>query len=286
MPKDRSRDRSPFITGTPITEPRDFFGRTKELKRLFGILKTHPLQNAAIIGQRRSGKTSLLNYLRTITTESPDQLRPGQRSDWLPNPERYRWIFVDFQDKRMRSLHRLIRHLLQSMHLPIPYDCDLECFMDTISGNIQEPTIILLDEMGAGLRQDTGLNDDFWESLRALATNQVDGNLAFILSSAESPMTLARHNGHSSPFFNIFGYTTTLGPLKQAEAQALITCAPIPFLPEDSDWILRQSKCWPLLLQILCRERLFSLEEKDTSEGWKEEGLQQIAPFQYLLNTP
>ncbi len=168
-----ARDRSPFITGMPITEPRDFFGRTKELKRLFGMLKTHPLQNAAIIGQRRSGKTSLLNYLRTVTTTPPEQLRPGQRSDWLPNPERYRWIFVDFQDKRMRSPHLLMRYLLQSMQLPTPDDCNIECFMDAVSGNVQEPTIILMDEMGAGLRQNTDLNDDFWESLRALATNQV-----------------------------------------------------------------------------------------------------------------
>ncbi|MGB7247705.1 MAG: CHAT domain-containing protein, partial [Phormidesmis sp.] len=73
---------SPFITGTPIVHPRYFFGRQRVLKRLFNLLKTHPLQNAAIIGMRRSGKTSLLNYLRTITTTPSDQLRPGQRSDW------------------------------------------------------------------------------------------------------------------------------------------------------------------------------------------------------------
>jgi hypothetical protein len=91
---------SPFVTGTPITHPRDFFGRQKELKRLFNLLKRKPLQNAAIIGQRRSGKTSLLNYLRRITTTPVSELRSGQQSDWLPNPEQYRWIFVDFQDHR------------------------------------------------------------------------------------------------------------------------------------------------------------------------------------------
>jgi hypothetical protein len=52
---------SSFITGTPITHPRHFFGRQRELKRLFNLFKSHPLQNAAIIGQRRSDKTSLLN---------------------------------------------------------------------------------------------------------------------------------------------------------------------------------------------------------------------------------
>jgi len=56
-----------FIAGPPITHPRHFFGRTRELRRLFGLWQQAPLQNAAIIGPRRSGKTSLLNYLRTIT---------------------------------------------------------------------------------------------------------------------------------------------------------------------------------------------------------------------------
>ena len=285
--KEIARDRSPFITGTPITEPRDFFGRTKELKRLFGILKTHPLQNAAIIGQRRSGKTSLLNYLRKITTTPPEQLRPGQRSDWLPNAEQYRWIFVDFQDKRMRSPNLLMRYLLQAMQLPAPdEECSIESFMDTVSGNVQTPTVILMDEMGAALQEDADLNDDFWESLRALATNQVDGNLAFVLSSAEPPMELARHNGHSSPFFNIFGYTTQLGPLKDTEARTFIKHAHLPFSQDCIDWILKHSQRWPLLLQILCRERLFSLEEKDMSDEWQAEGQQQISPFAHLLDTP
>lgn len=202
---------SPFITGTPISHPRHFFGRQRVLKRLFNLLKSHPLQNAAIIGQRRSGKTSLLNYLRTITTTPADQLRSGQKADWLPHPERYRWIFVDFQDARMAQRERLLCFLLESMQLPVPDFCDLEQFMDRVSGQVQNPTVILMDEIGVGLQRCPELDDGFWESLRALATNQTDGNLAFVLSTPENPVDLAHHTGHSSPFFNIFGYTATLG---------------------------------------------------------------------------
>jgi hypothetical protein len=206
-----------------------FFGRQRVLKRLFNLLKSHPLQNAAIIGQRRSGKTSLLNYLRTITTTPPEQLRPGQKADWLPQPERYRWIFVDFQDARMAQRERLLCFLLESMQLPVPDVCDLEQFMDRVSGQVQNPTVILMDEIGVGLQRCPELDDGFWESLRALATNQTDGNLAFVLSTPENPVDLAHHTGHSSPFFNIFGYTTTLGPLSDDEAQELIGSSPIPF---------------------------------------------------------
>ncbi|MGB7440921.1 MAG: hypothetical protein WA919_07625 [Coleofasciculaceae cyanobacterium] len=59
-PQAQIEDSSPFITGPPITHPRDFFGRKKELKRLFNLLKRHPLQNAAIIGEKRTEITPCL----------------------------------------------------------------------------------------------------------------------------------------------------------------------------------------------------------------------------------
>jgi hypothetical protein len=101
----------PFVIGPPIVHPRQFFGREYELRRIFGLLKHFPLQNAAIIGPQRSGKTSLLHYLKHITVTSPAQLRPGQRTGWLSDPRQYAWIFVDFQDARMRSLEFLLRTL-------------------------------------------------------------------------------------------------------------------------------------------------------------------------------
>ncbi|WP_044210875.1 ATP-binding protein [Coleofasciculus chthonoplastes] len=270
---------SPFITGTPITHPRYFFGRKRELRRLFNLLKRHPLQNAAIIGKRRICKTSLLHYLKTITTTPPEELRPGQKSDWFPHPERYCWIFVDFQDTRMASQEKLLGYILEAMNMKVPNPCHLDYFMDVVSSHLHSPTVILLDEIGVGLQRCPELDDGFWESLRSLATNQTGGNLAFILATPESPLDLASHTGHSSPFFNIFGFTAYLGALTEAEARELIDSSPIPFPVEDVAWIVENSQCLPLLLQILCRERLFSLEEGETGDDWREEGLRQIEPF-------
>jgi hypothetical protein len=281
----KERVESVFITGTPIEHPKNFFGREKELKRLFNLLKTRPLQNAAIIGKRRSGKTSLLNYLRRITTTPVEQLRPGQRCDWLPNPEAYRWIFVDFQDVRMAQRERLLRFLLESMELPVPEPCDLESFMDQVSGNVQQPTVILMDEIGVGLRRCPELDDEFWECLRALATNQTGGNLAFVLATPESPINLAHNNGHSSPFFNIFGYTTMLRAFTESEARELINSSPSPFATADIDWMLTQSDRWPLLLQILCQERFFCFQDNDVSDNWRTEGLEQITKYSDLSET-
>lgn len=281
-----AEDAPPFIAGPSITDPRHFFGHKRELKRLFGLWKHLPLQNAAIIGPRRSGKTSLLWYLKSIITVPPSQLRPGQRADWLQQPERYQWIFVDFQDPRMGSQEGLLRYLLDSLKLPAPKPCNLERCLDVLASHLRTPTIILLDEIGVALQRYPELDNSFWEALRSLATNQVGGNLAFVLTAHESPLQLAPESGHSSPFFNIFGCTATLGPLTEAEARELIASSPISFAADDVDWIMAQSGRWPLLLQILCRERLITLEDGETGDAWREEGLHQIAPFQYLLEIP
>jgi TIR domain-containing protein len=180
-------DSSPFIVGPPITHPRYFFGRERELKRLFGLWRGLPLQNAAIIGPRRSGKTSLLWYIKTITTTPPEQLRPGQRRDWLPQSQRYRWIFVDFQDPRLHHREGLLRYLLNSLDIPLPTPCDLDHFIDVTSRRLRTPTVILLDEIGVALRRCPELDNDFWEGLRSLAINQVEGNLAFVMAAHESP---------------------------------------------------------------------------------------------------
>jgi hypothetical protein len=302
-PQPAHLDLPPFIAGPPILHPRQFFGRGRELGRLFNLWRRTPLQNAAIIGPRRSGKTSLLFYLRSITNTPKSQLRRGQRADWLSEPGRYRWVFVDFQDPRMGSQEDLLGHLLAGLDLGIRTPavdsaarsrsaslagskrapCSLDYFLDIVSDGLDTPTIILLDEIGVALQRYPELDATFWESLRSLATNYVRGNLAFVLAAHESPGQLAGRSNIGSPFFNIFGYTATLGPLTEEEARELVASSPISFSPADVDWILDRSECWPVLLQILCRERLVALEENEVSDTWQQDGLDQMASFRHLL---
>ena len=173
----------------------------------------------------------------------------------------------------------MLTYLLTQMELPQPNICDLENFLDVVSDNLRSPVVILFDEIGVAMERYPDLDDAFWDSLRSLATNQVNGNLGFILTAPESPDTLAHYSGLGSPFFNIFGYTAVLGPFTEPEARDLIAYSPIPFPETDSDWIIKESGRWPILLQILCRERLLSLEEGDTSDDWQQEARQQLLPF-------
>ncbi len=276
-----SQELSPFVVGPPITTPRQFFGRKRELNRIFSLWQFFPLQHVAILGPKRSGKTSLLHYLKSITCTSPAELRPGQRTDWLPNPERYQWVLVDFQDTRMVKRERLLRYLLTSLNMPAPELCNLDTFMDIMSHYLQEPTVILMDEIGAGLAS-SELDEPFWWSLRSLVSHHTGGNLAFVLTSHGPPDQLAQDHGKPSPFFNIFN-SLELGPFSELEANELIVSSPQPFTSADNVWILEQSGRWPSLMQILCQARLLTLAEGDSGNSWRDGALRQMEPFHYLL---
>ncbi len=277
-------DYAPFVVGPPITHPQQFFGREQELKRIFGLWERLPLQNIAVIGLQRSGKTSLLHYLKNLLAARPGQLRPGQRRDWLPQPERYQCVFVDFQDARMGNRERLLRHVLAGLGLPIPDVCDLSKFIDVVSHHLQTRAVILMDEIGAALSSPE-LDQQFWWSLRSLGSNYAGGKLGFVLTAPTAPDVLARAHDKPSPFFNIFGHTVKLGPLSEGEAYELVASSPILFDAADVEWILDQSGRWPALLQILCHTRLTALQEGHTGTAWREEGRRRITPFRYLLES-
>ncbi|MEW5958923.1 MAG: ATP-binding protein [Chloroflexota bacterium] len=278
-----SRPLSPFVVGLPITTPRQFFGRERELKRIFDLWRHFPLQSIAVMGLKRSGKTSLLHYLKAITQTPPTELRPGQRAGWLPQPERYRWVFVDFQDARLGKQERLLRYLLTSLNMPVPTPCRLDNFMDVFSAHLHHPTVILMDEISAGLAAPE-LDEAFWGSLRSLVSHYVNGHLAFVLATPAALAQLAQDQGKPSPFFNIF-YTLELGPLTDPEARQLIGSSPQPFALAEIEWIVDQSGRWPCLLQILGQTRLAALAEGQAGETWRAEGLRQIEPFRYLLGS-
>ena len=272
-------DLAPFVVGPPITHCAQFFGREAELKRMFDGLSRLPLANFAVVGAQRTGKSSLLHYMKNITRAAPGQLRAGQRADWLRRPAQYRWVFVDFQDIRMCRQESLLRYILAELGLPIPAPCTLMQFMDVMIDNLRQPTVVLFDEIEAALAAPE-LDIHFWWSLRSLGANQSEGLLSFLIASNQSPDVQASSYGKPSPFFNIF-QRLNLGPIAAAAASELLDRAPCPFAAAERAWILEQSGCYPALLQILANTLLEALGSGDTSE-WRAEGLRRIAPYRSL----
>lgn len=271
-----------FIVGPPILNPRQFFGRSRELKRIFLALNSQVLQNVALIGLSRSGKTSLLHYIRRITRTQPAALRPNQPNNWLSQPHNYRWLHIDFQDPRVCTREGFMIHFLRQLNFPTPGSVDLTQFVDIICRYLAHPTVVLLDEIQIALGNPE-FTQQLWWSLRSLASNLTEGKLAFVIASQKTPDLLQIETGKPSPFLNIFGHLIVLGPLGKDEALELIESSPHPFSPKDVDWILENSGLWPALLQILCSTRLVTMEEGVSDDSWKQDALANIKPYRYLL---
>jgi hypothetical protein len=271
-----------FLCGPPITQPSAFFGRELELNRIYGVWNRLPLQHVAIMGPKRSGKTSLLHYLERIHQIPVDELRPGQKSRWLTDPEAYRIVFVDCQDARMRTQSAMMESILAQLGLPAPHSCSAADFTEILSGGIAGPTLLLFDELEAALCA-PDVDAGFWTGLRSLAANHTRGLLGYVVAMHEDISSLVNTNDPQSPFLNIFGHTLTLGPLTATEALELVRSSPQPFPESDVEWILAESGRHPCLLQLLCDTRLTALEEAQPEELWKKEGLRRISRFRHLL---
>ena len=58
--------RNPFFNRHRITDPAYFFGRQRELERLYSAIATH--QCVSLVGERKMGKSSLLTRLSHAET--------------------------------------------------------------------------------------------------------------------------------------------------------------------------------------------------------------------------
>jgi hypothetical protein len=275
---------TPFVVGSPIYNPRQFFGREFELKRIFHALRASPMQNVFIEGPPRSGKTSLLHYVKNITVMSMALLRPGQFINWLDIPGAYAWVLVDFQDPRTMTQEGFFRLVLEGLDLyepPLPVH--LTEFVDRVARHLQRPAVLLLDGIHTGIMS-SALDASFWMALRSLATNLTEGRLAFVVTSPCDAMQLRNNRPDAAAFFDLFSHNLPLGPFFPAEARQLVASAPRAFNTDETDWMLAQSHCWPALLQIFCRARWLANEDGRSDDAWKQEALRSAMPLLKLLS--
>jgi len=264
------------VVARPIHHPRQFFGRDAQLKRIFQAWNQSILQHIAVTGPKRCGKTSLLNYVKSIHYLDPSVLRDGQRHDWLE--QLFDWVLIDFDDVRTHKPDSFLRLILETLNIPAPEHYDFVKLTEIFENNLDRATVLLLDQIEKGL-QLPELNQVFWGNLRYLG-NQCNGKLGFCVTSRQSIdqlIQMAHQVGKPSPFFNIFGQIE-LGPLTKQEGRELLSY--VSLSQDDAEWILEKSHYWPVLLQLLCQIRLNFGEHQD----WKNAGLETIEKhYNYLL---
>ena len=90
---------NPYIAGNPVGGTPNFVGRADVLREVLRVLR-HPAQNAIVLyGQRRIGKTSILQQLAAQ----------------LPNEGPYHSVYFDLQDKAAWSLGRVLVEIARTI---------------------------------------------------------------------------------------------------------------------------------------------------------------------------
>jgi transcriptional regulator with XRE-family HTH domain len=241
------------VVGIPIIHPYQFFGRERLLNQIYWAWHKTVPESIVILGDKRSGKTSLLNYLHKITQAT--QLRPDQPkgwpNDWLPCD--FQLALVDYQEANMRQPETWVYEVLQQLNLEKPHSCDMGSFSSILQRELAKPTVILMDEIELGFAA-PALDAAFWGNLRALASH---GRLSFVVTTPLAK--LADEFEKASSFLTIFGHTLQLDAFTKNEARELMAHAPEAFSKAEIEQMLKESACWPEPLQKLCDVRLQEL---------------------------
>ena len=191
---------NPYIIGPPVRLPANFYGRVRQAKQFFEHLAGPQGQCFSILGVRRAGKTSFLQYVA----------HPQVKAAHLPNPERFLMVYVDVSACRSatefytRVHQRLLDELpgaLRPERKSPPADAYMvESLLYEFEGR---RVVVLMDEFDH-LRT-ARFSGDFLVELRAL-TSDWNYDLAYVTASYWNLVQLGNLVGlpPTSPFYNIF----------------------------------------------------------------------------------
>jgi hypothetical protein len=263
---------NPFTYGNAISDPRRFFGRTREVEQIVGRLRNEELESSSLVGDRRIGKTSLLNYLAD----------PGVRAAHSLGPEHYIFVYVDLEmvDETMGPVE-LWRRLLTLMRR----QCKDPGIIELLSGLAQEErldtftldelfqevddkgqhTVFLLDEFER-VTENTNFRPDFYYGLRSL---MIRHRLALVTSSRLELIELCHSDAiKSSPFFNIFA-NINLRPFSSVDFDLMISRSlsgtAVQFSEQEMEHLLDLAGLHPYFLQVACW-MLYESHEKGLPE--------------------
>jgi hypothetical protein len=208
LPRPATLNENPFFYGGAIA-PEQFYGRREILNLLVQRLKA--AQSVSIVGERRMGKSSLLNYFMAYTAEN---FASNVIVVYLDLMKAYSRTRLGLMKALRRALTRLW-HEPWSAH----EDGDLMAF-DFALEELQADglrLLLCLDEV-ENLTEQAAEFNDVLEDWRASAQM---GQMAILTASAQPLADLCASGGVTSPFYNIFSQHR-LGLLDKEEWRALV----------------------------------------------------------------
>ena len=278
---------NPFTYGNPISDPERFVGRRREVEQIFMRLRTPEFESSSIVGERRSGKTSLLNYIA-----HPDAVR-----QYGLNPETYLFVYLDLEMITSTSTPtRLYQYMLRRIASKVQNEAlkkeirdvsqyenidtyDLAELLDSMEDEGLH-IVLLIDEF-ENVGDNANFGPDFYYGLRSLAIHH---DLALITSTRVDLVEIAHSDAvRSSPFFNIFA-TINLQPFSQEDIQEMLKSyledTSISFDEAGVEHVLTLSGRVPFFVQMAL-QFLFAAYQQGVEESrrlpYVEERLQDAA---------
>jgi hypothetical protein len=250
---------NPFTYGNPISDPRRFFGREHEIELIFSRLRNAEFESSSLVGERRIGKTSLLNYLADVDVRRRYDLLSGT----------HMFVYVDLQIMNqevtpVRLWQRLLRQMGRVCQDPTVHQAIDEIRQQDAIDNFaladlfdiidekNQYVVFLLDEFEK-VTENPNFGTDFFYGLRSLA---IQHHLALVTSSRRELIELCHSEAiRSSPFFNIFA-NINLGLFTEEEARNLIQTSlagtGVTFSEDIVQMIFRVAGFHPYFLQVAC----------------------------------
>jgi len=252
---------NPFFYGNPVA-PDQFFGRRREVRRIVNRLVNWG-QSTAIVGEPRTGRTSLLLYLSAEET----------RKD-LYGIEEGRLLFsfldaqtlgaqfdqVKFWEHALRPLHERIIASNPDTPLGQAYQmCQNNGFgafvLERLLAQMRTEgwrLVLLLDEFNKLLHHPVLHSGEFFGSLRSLASRS-RGALALVVASRYSLESLNRDtlefSRTGSPYINFLD-EIIVGPLPDKDVAELLRRGVDHFTADDRRFIMQVGGGHPYLVQL------------------------------------
>ncbi len=247
---------NPYFNRIAIKDPQYFFGRLEEIQYLISLLRN--CQSCSIVGPRRSGKSSLINYISHIDALTKYNLNPEdyifvpidlEGLGELTQSEFFTMIIEEIRNRTNNSnLRGSIEKLLTQEEVRF---LDIKNIMREIT-NLNKNVIFLFDEFEL-ITNNKNLDCNFYSGLRNLANTF---NVAYITSSHVPllDLTLSQET-LGSPFFNFFTQIE-LGLLDDKGVNDLITIPSqnngIVFPKNVIEFVKNTAGSHAFFIQILC----------------------------------
>lgn len=262
---------NPYLNRVAIKDPKQFFGRAREVSKIFSRLGASRPQSISVVGERRIGKSSLLHFINNAEI----------RARFLDRHQSYVFVFIDLQQKRRLTLTEFFKEFFALVAAETGDEkiTSFEPAFDSVRAMLEQfrrqgrNLIVLFDEFDA-ITTNRAFDLEFYSFLRSIANNY---DVAYVTSSARDLQELCHTQLIAdSPFFNIFT-NVFLRAFTRKEAMDLITRPSaeegVP-LEGYARRIMETGGHFPYFLQIACsayfdhlleNERKLNREEVDST---------------------